>query len=109
MKLAEKNDRFDCTEVIAEKRFNLCQIVKSVASSFLLRPILEDFIKSISFEMKCPFKKGEYVARKMPLKIPGFFPFPLGLYCFDFNFYGKTKSFKGMEKFMSMNVNAEMK
>jgi hypothetical protein len=104
-----ENNKYDCKESVRDKRFNVCQFVKAVSSSLLLAPITKKFLESASFELKCPFKVGEYFVRKMEFKIPPFFPFPNAFYCIDMIYFGKTKSLKKMEKYLHSKMKIQMK
>lgn len=102
------DDKYQCKNVIRDKRFNVCQLVKAVSSSILLAPVVKKLMEAASFELSCPFKIGNYFVRNMNFHVPSYLPFPSGFYCIDVNFVGKSKSLKKMEKFMALILKAQL-
>lgn len=105
---AGKSEKLECSEKVYENRINICQVARAMKSNVLLEYVLAKMLKSISFELACPFKKGEYFIRNMTVSIPPMLPAPSGFYCFEVLIFGRTKAKKKMEPLVTVMGKVEL-
>lgn len=104
------DDKYECqNHVIREKRFNLCNLMKSMKTSILLESIIKSIVKSANFAISCPFKPGKYEIRNLSMTFPPFLPMPSGFYCVDVVLSGKTNKQRKLENIVSLTIKAQLK
>lgn len=103
------NKKFQCTTLVSESKFNLCQFGKMAKSTIILDIILKAMMASSSFSYACPFSPNRYTLTdmKMPSSVP--LPLPKESMCIISEIYARSKNFKKIEKVTSFETIVNIK
>lgn len=69
------DNTYNCTKVIISKKIDICRILESASTIPLINFAIEEILKTVDFEPKCPFKKRIYrIANVTMSNIANFIP-----------------------------------
>jgi hypothetical protein len=96
------DDKYNCRQQkLFELRIDGCRF-KPQSLGMVAKMMYESMIKSINFDLKCPYKAGIYNVTNYKSNLKINLPLPdFGKYCLKAEFYGKPKGQKGFEKLIS--------
>jgi hypothetical protein len=96
------DEKYKCMQqTLVDLRMNGCRLKPQLLGP-VAEMLYEPVIKSINFELKCPYKAGIYNVTNFKMNLNTNLPLPnLGNYCLKVELIGKLKGQKDFENFVS--------